>query len=111
METHFPDNENAHRQLARERVLTDLRALATDAQDLLRVTADDVSDKAKEARVRVTAALERAQETCDELHDQGVESAQAAVKKADSAIRENPYQSLGVAFVVGLLLGAVILRK
>ena len=111
METHFPDQDNAHRHLARERVMADLRALATDAQDLLRVTADDVSDKTKEARARVVAALERARETCDELQDQGVESAKAAVKKADAAIRENPYQSLGVAFVLGLLLGALIRRK
>ncbi|MEY4938862.1 MAG: hypothetical protein RIQ93_597 [Verrucomicrobiota bacterium] len=111
METHFPDMENTHTRLARERMLADLRTLVDDAEELLKATADEVSDKAAEARTKVTAALDRARATCQELQEQSVASAKAAVKKADTTIRDHPYESLGIAFGVGLLLGALLKRK
>ena len=35
----------------------------------------------------------------------------AAAKKADTIIRDHPYESIGVAFGVGLLLGVLVTRK
>ncbi len=111
METNFPNMDEAQSQMARERVMEDLRTLASDAEALLRATADDVSDKAKEARARVAAALEKAKATCEELQTQSLESAKAAVMKADTTIRAHPYESIGIAFGVGLLLGVLLKRK
>jgi ElaB/YqjD/DUF883 family membrane-anchored ribosome-binding protein len=111
METFFPNVDEAHGRLARERVMADLRALAGDAEALLKATTDDVSDKAKEARARLAAALEKAKGTYEELQAQGIESAKAAVKKADDTIRTHPYESIGIAFGLGLLLGAVLRRN
>lgn len=111
METHFPNMDDAGSRLARERVLADLKTLADDAEALLRATADDASDKAKEARARVTAALEKAKSTYEDLQAQGVASAKAAVRKADDTIRAHPYESIGIAFGFGLLLGALLRRK
>jgi ElaB/YqjD/DUF883 family membrane-anchored ribosome-binding protein len=111
METHFASIEHAHSSLARERVLADFRALVRDSETLLKATAGDVSEKAKEARARLRAALERAKSTCDELQRQAVAVAKAAAKKADAVIREHPYQSVGVAFGVGVLIGVLVGRK
>lgn len=95
----------------RERVLADLKALTRDAEDLLKATVGDVSEKAKEARTRMTAALERAKTTCSQLQERTGDTARAAARKADSMIREHPYESIGIAFGVGLLLGALLARK
>ena len=111
METVYENIEGSHSAVARERVLTDLQALTRDAEELLKATAGDVSDKAKEARSRVKAALERARTTCAHLQDQTVATAKAAAKKADIVIRDHPYESIGVAFGVGLLLGVVVARR
>lgn len=111
METHFANLEGAHSSMARERVLADLRALAHDSEALLKATAGDVSDKAKEARGRLTAALERARTTADELQEQTFANAKAAAEKADVIIRDHPYESLGAAFGIGLLLGILVGRK
>ena len=82
METNYESIEKAHTALARERVMTDLQTLTRDAEDLIKATADDVSDKAKEARSRVAAALERAKATAAHLQEQSVAAAKAAAKKA-----------------------------
>jgi ElaB/YqjD/DUF883 family membrane-anchored ribosome-binding protein len=111
METHFPTMEQNQSRLARERVMDDLKTLASDAEEFLRATAGDASDKAKEARARMTAALDRAKATYEEIQEQSIESAKAAMKQADETIRAHPYQSLGVAFGIGLLIGALLRRK
>ena len=111
METNYEAIEKSHGAVARERVRADLENLTRDAEDLLKATAGDVSEKAKEARTRVAAALERAKTTCVHLQEQTVATARAAAKKADTVIREHPYESIGVAFGIGLLLGVVVARK
>lgn len=111
METHFTEIEHAHSTLARERVLADLRTLARDSEDLLKATAGDVSDKAKEARQRVLAAVEKARATCDDLQEETLARARAAAKKADTVIRDHPYESIGISFGVGLLIGVLVGRR
>jgi len=111
METHFENMEHAHGNLARERVVADLKSLVRDSEDLLKATAGDVSEKAKEVRARVTSALERAKETCESLQAQTAATARAAARKADTVIRTHPYESIGAAFGVGLLIGVLVTRK
>jgi ElaB/YqjD/DUF883 family membrane-anchored ribosome-binding protein len=111
METYFGNIEDAHSDLARQRVLTDLKVLARDTEALLKVTAGDLSDKASQARSQVTAALERAKSTCIELQAQAVSTAKDAAQKANGVIRDHPYESIGVAFGLGLLMGVLINRK
>jgi ElaB/YqjD/DUF883 family membrane-anchored ribosome-binding protein len=111
METHFEAMEQAHSHIARDRVLQDLKTLARDAEDLLKVTAGDLSEKGKELRARLQAALARARATCADLQDQAVASAKAAAKKTDTAIRDHPYESIGMAFGVGVLIGVLLTRK
>lgn len=111
METHFPNMDNAHSKLARERVLADMRTLVSDAEDLLKVTASDVSEKARETRARMAVALEKAKASYSEMQTQGIESAKEAARKTDEAIRSHPYEAAGIAFGVGVLIGALLRRK
>lgn len=111
METHFPTMENGQGHLARERVMADLKALAGDAEALLGATADDASDKAKEARARLRAAVEKAKSSYEELQSRGIGAAKDAVKTTDDSIRSHPYESIGIAFGIGLLLGVLLRRK
>jgi ElaB/YqjD/DUF883 family membrane-anchored ribosome-binding protein len=111
METHFENLVQAHSAIARERVLQDFKTLARDSEALLKATAGDLSDKAREARARLGGALERAKATCAELQEQTIASAKAAAKRADAVIRDHPYESVGIAFGIGLLVGVLITRK
>jgi len=47
----------------------------------------------------------------EELQNQAIAGAKAAAKKADTVIREHPYESLGVAFGVGLVIGVLVGRR
>jgi len=54
-----------------------------------------------ELGVKLEAATERAKELCHSLQ----ERTSAAAKATDEAVREHPYQALGIAFGVGVLIG------
>ncbi|MEY2428169.1 MAG: hypothetical protein QOJ40_1054 [Verrucomicrobiota bacterium] len=90
-----------------EKLLQDLRAIVHDGEELLKAGASELSDRGTAARERLSAALEVAKETRRKLEKQ----AMASVKATDRVIREHPYESIGIAFGVGLLLGVVINRK
>ena len=111
METHFENLVQAHRVVARERVLRDLRTLARDAEDLLKATAGDLSEKTKVARTHLTGVLERAKKTGAELQELTIASALTGAKKTDAMIRDHPYESIGVAFGIGVLVGVLVRRK
>jgi len=81
--------------------------LAADAQVLLAATAHAAEAKVVEARKRLAAALERGKENWGRVRDYTLEKA----KETDEVIREHPYQSIGIAFGVGVLLGVLIARR
>jgi ElaB/YqjD/DUF883 family membrane-anchored ribosome-binding protein len=60
-----------------------------------------------ELRARLEAATEKAKAVCRRLHDETL----AAAKAADKAVREHPYESIGIAFGVGLLIGVLAMRR
>ena len=90
-----------------DRVVGDLKALVRDGEDLLKATAGEVGQKGHEARARLQATLESAKATCHQIQEKTI----AAAKATDKAIREHPYQAVGVAFGLGLLIGVLVNRK
>ena len=111
MESRFPSLAMPHARRARARLVNDLRTLARDAEHLVEATAEDVSEKAGHARERLSSAVERLKETCEELQERSLASARAAVEETDRAVRSHPYQSIGVAFGVGFLVGYLMRRR
>jgi ElaB/YqjD/DUF883 family membrane-anchored ribosome-binding protein len=81
--------------------------LVEDAQALLGATAHIAEEKVVEARRRLATALERGREVWGQVQEKAV----AGAKATDQAIREHPYQAIGVAFGVGALLGFLFSRR
>jgi ElaB/YqjD/DUF883 family membrane-anchored ribosome-binding protein len=92
---------------ANERLASDLKLVVRDAEDLLKATAGQAGEKISEVRSRLASALESAKATCANLQDKTVQAAKAT----DRVIREHPYESIGAAFGVGLLLGLLVTRR
>ncbi len=94
-------------QQANARLVSDLKAVVRDAEELMKATVGHAGEKVNEVRHRLTAALEAAKATCLRLEERTV----AAAKVTDQCIREHPYESIGVAFGVGLLVGVLVGRR
>ena len=81
--------------------------MVRDGEELLRAGAHELGERGMAARERLAAALEAAKETRRRLEQRARES----LKTTDRVVREHPYQSIGIAFGVGLLIGVLINRK
>ena len=92
---------------ANERLVRDLKAVVSDAEELLKATAGQAGEKFAELRSRLAAALEDAKETCQDLSGKTT----AVAKATDRCIREHPYETIGVAFGLGLIIGVLASRK
>ena len=85
----------------------DMGTLADDARALMAATADVAGEKVSEARKRLAAALESGKELYGRVRDKTVEKARAV----DETVHEHPYQAMGIALGVGLLVGIFVTRR
>lgn len=92
---------------ATKQLTGDLKAVARDAEQLLKDTASLAGEKINDARSRLATALESAKATAHEVEEKTV----AAAKAADRCIRTHPYETVGVAFGLGVLVGVLLTRK
>ncbi len=89
------------------RLTSDLHAVMRDAEELLKVTGNQTGEHIGTGRARLAAAMEKAKATAHKVQEKAV----AAAKATDQTIRTHPYESIGVAFGVGLLVGVLVMRK
>ena len=90
-----------------EQLLKDLKEVVEDGEELLRAGADELNEKGSAAREKLSAALARARETGRKIQDKTI----AGAKATDRKIRENPYQTIAIAFGAGVLLAYIFNRK
>lgn len=90
-----------------DKIMADLKVLTNDAEALMQATAGQAGEKVSELRQRLSVALDSAKATCRRLEDKAI----AGAKAADKTIREHPYESIGLAFGIGLLIGVLVGRR
>jgi ElaB/YqjD/DUF883 family membrane-anchored ribosome-binding protein len=88
-------------------LVSDLKSVVRDSEQLLQAVAGATGEKADELRERLADTIESARETCRNLEGKTKDT----LKAADTVVRDHPYQSLGVALALGVILGVVVARK
>src|SRR5438128_12321232 len=94
-------------EVSTDKLVTELKRVVRDSEELLKASAGVVGEKAHEVRERLTRTLEAAKATCRRLEEKAIEGAKAT----DKVIRAHPYESIGVALGIGLLIGVLVTRK
>jgi ElaB/YqjD/DUF883 family membrane-anchored ribosome-binding protein len=88
-------------------ISNDVSQLAEDARALMVATADVAGEKVGEARKRLAAALESGKELYGRVREKTVEKAKAV----DQTVHEHPYQAMGIALGVGVIVGYLLARR
>ena len=89
-----------------EEIRNDVNALANDTRALMADTGHLAGEKAAQARQRLSAALESAQEVYGRMRQRTM----GTVKAADQIIRDHPYQAAAIALGIGAILGFLLTR-
>ena len=83
----------------------EMQPMAND--DLMNAAGEESGEKLAELRERLTTALESAKAAAQKLQQKSIETAKAT----DRVIRDHPYQTLGIALGLGVLIGLLIGRR
>lgn len=94
-----------------QKLMDDLRAVVADAEALMAATQDAATSQVREARARAAESLEQARARLESLEDEVTTRAKEAASDADRWVRENPWQTVGIAAAAGFLVGLLISRR
>jgi len=94
---------------ASQRLVADLKTLAADTQDLIKVTAEHSGEKIVAARDKARLGLAQAQANIAAAQAVVTERAKVAAQATDSYVHEHPWSTIGVAalfaFTIGFMAG------
>ncbi len=96
---------------AASRLNKDLHAVVRDTEALLAATGDVAGDQIDEIRTRARKSLKSMRESLRELPGELTEQLHDAGEAAETAIRSNPLQWVGIAAAAGLLLGILSMTR
>jgi len=94
-----------------DKLVEDMQVVVRDAEALLKVTSAQTGEKLQEVRARVQETLGHARTRLSEIEGQAMQRAKDIAGSADELVQENPWQAVGIAAGVGLLLGLLLSRR
>lgn len=101
---------SAQRDIGKEKLMQDLQLVVSDAEELLRATADQAGEKVSAARERIQDSLATAKARMADTQEAMLEKTRQAARATDDYVHENPWRAVGIAAGVGLVVGMLISR-
>jgi ElaB/YqjD/DUF883 family membrane-anchored ribosome-binding protein len=94
-----------------EALMSDLQDVLSDTEAMLKDVASEGGEMAQALRQKIAANLQTVKAKLIETEELVAEKAKFAAKATDDYVRENPWQSIGVAAGVGFLIGLLVSRR
>jgi len=82
-----------------------------EAERMLQQAAEATGDKAEELRDNAMRSLRRTREHLYSTQDELMLRGRRAARATDDYVHDNPWRAIGVAGLVGVLIGALVCRR
>jgi ElaB/YqjD/DUF883 family membrane-anchored ribosome-binding protein len=89
----------------------DLAAVMRDAEALIKASADQGGEKVTEARAKIRASLDAAKARVMDAERAAVQRGEDALHATEDYAKRNPWQAMGVAAGLGLVIGVLLARR
>ena len=96
---------------SRDALVKDFTEVLTEADALLKQATKESGEKASDLRAQVESKLRAAKLKLMDMQDDAMDRAKATARATDEYVRDNPWQALGVAAALGVLLGLLMSRR
>lgn len=97
--------------VSQDQLLEEFQALVSDTERLLQHSASLAGDQAEVLREQIRSSLGRARNTLHNSEDALQIRGKAALDATEGYVQSHPWQTLGVAAAIGLLLGMLTSRR
>ena len=98
-------------ETARDRLASELRTLVGDAEEMLKAASRQGNEQLSAVRERLERSVATARGQLDDLEEAVVERARATARETNEYVHEHPWNAIGVAAGVGVLLGLLLARR
>jgi ElaB/YqjD/DUF883 family membrane-anchored ribosome-binding protein len=95
----------------KERLMEDLQLMVSDAEELLRATANQAGEGIAAARARIQQSLQVVKERLVDAQTAVIERTQQAAKVTDQYVHDNPWKMIGISACAGVIVGMLIARR
>lgn len=102
---------NAQVEVNTDQLVADLKTVMQDAEALLKATSTLTGEKIQEVRARAEESLRQAKVRLTEVEEEAMRRAKEIASAADEYVHENPWQSVGIAAGIGLVVGLLLARR
>lgn len=97
--------------VTKEQLIRDFKAVVADAEALLKATAGQGGESVASIRSKVEASLAAAKAKMTDAEAELVARAKVAAKATDEYVHVHPWQAIGIAASVGVVVGLLIGRR
>ncbi|MDR0528311.1 MAG: DUF883 family protein [Zoogloeaceae bacterium] len=95
----------------KDKLVADLKAVVSDAEDILRSTADIAGEKVATLRARVEGRLKDARARLEDVEAVLIDKTKLCARATDDFVHEQPWKAVGIAAIVGTAIGVLIGRR
>jgi ElaB/YqjD/DUF883 family membrane-anchored ribosome-binding protein len=110
MNTNKPSSPGEHSEISSEQLIGDFKALMADAEALIKATASHEDGAIASIRSKAIDTLSNAKESLSHLEGTFSDKAKVIAESTDDFVHRNPWEAVGVAAGLGLLIGLLIRR-
>lgn len=97
--------------VTKEQLIHDFKVVVADAEALLKATAGEGGEALAAARTRAGESIAAAKAKMGEAEAILVAKTKAAAKATDEYVHVHPWQAIGVAAALGIVIGVLIGRR
>src|SRR5918996_211311 len=91
-------------ETAKEKLVSDLKTLIGDTEELLKATANQAGEKVAAARQKIEQSLIEGRKALADSEKVLRQKSQEAADLADDYVRENPWTAVGIAAGIGVVV-------
>jgi ElaB/YqjD/DUF883 family membrane-anchored ribosome-binding protein len=104
-------SKNSRNEVTNERLMEDLHLVVTDAEELLRATANPLGVGAVSTHARIQENLQAVKDKLIDAETAVAEGTRQAAETTEQYVQNNPWKSIGISAGVGLLVGILLARR
>lgn len=98
-------------QATTDKLISDMKVVISDAEELLRATTNLAGEKVSAARAKMEDSVRSAKLKLAQAQDVVVDKAKAAAQATDDYVHAHPWKAVGFSAAIGVIVGMLITRR